>query len=190
MLLQLNNYELDLLDEPAHAIDPADNVRLYDREYLLAGSPHQIISCHGVILRQGRVNQASCMLLAGGGPTTVHERSAVVVGENCFVAVGDRLCCLALPALTLRWNRKVDFATCFGVYYSTDHNCLLSHGECEIARLSLSGDIAWSAGGADVLTEGFRLLRDHVEVTDFYRVVYRFDLLTGRSEILAAKPPI
>ena len=38
-----------------------------------------------------------------------------------------------------------DSATCFGVYYSAKHQCLISHGELEIARLKLSGEVAWSS---------------------------------------------
>jgi hypothetical protein len=36
---------------------------------------------------------------------------------------------LALPSFKLLWHRQVDHATCFGVYFSANHDCLISHGE-------------------------------------------------------------
>jgi hypothetical protein len=68
----------------------------------------------------------------------------VIVGNRLFVAVGDSLAVLEIPSLDLAWCREVDTATCFGVYYIAGHDCLITHGECEIARVSPSGDIAWS----------------------------------------------
>lgn len=67
------------------------------------------------------------------------------------------------PVATTARARTVDAATCFGVYYLPEHACLISHGELEIARLSLSGEIVWSAGGKDIFSEGFRLSREYVE---------------------------
>jgi hypothetical protein len=51
-------------------------------------------------------------------------------------------------------------ATCFGVHYDRDHDALISHGEPSICRFSVEGAIFWSAGGADIFTEGFSLLPD------------------------------
>ncbi len=81
----------------------------------------------------------------------------------------------------LLWHKEVDFATCFGVYFSTKHDCLISHGECEIARVSLSGEVVWSSGGADIFSEGFKLHSDYVEAVDFNRMVYRMDIATGTA---------
>ena len=46
--------------------------------------------------------------------------------------------------------------------------------------------VAWSAGGRDIFTEGFELHEHHAEAIDFYGARYRFELETGRSEIVAA----
>jgi hypothetical protein len=96
------------------------------------------------------------------------------------------LCSLSLPTLELKWATKVDTATCFGVYYCPQDNCLVSHGECEIARARLSGEIVWSASGRDIFSEGFRIVGDHVEAVDFYNGVYRIDIVTGRCELVRA----
>jgi hypothetical protein len=94
------------------------------------------------------------------------------------------LCSLSLPNLDLKWSIKVDSATCFGVYYSSKHDCLLSHGECEVARVSLRGEIVWSAGGKDIFSEGFQIVGDCVEAIDFNHEVYRIDIATGRCALI------
>jgi hypothetical protein len=94
------------------------------------------------------------------------------------------LCSLSLPTLDLTRATKVDKATCFGVYYCPEHDCLLSHGELQVARVSLKGEIVWSASGRDVFSEGFRIVGDHIEAIDSYHGVDRIDIVTGRCELL------
>jgi hypothetical protein len=65
--------------------------------------------------------------------------------------------------------------------YSTKHHCLISHGELEISRVSLAGEVAWSFAGADIFSEGFALQPDSIEAVDFNRTVYRMDIVTGAS---------
>jgi hypothetical protein len=70
------------------------------------------------------------------------------------------------------------------VYYCPEHDFLLSHGELEVARVSLKGEIVWSACGRDIFSEGFRIVGDHIVAIDFYHGVYRIDIVTGRCELL------
>ncbi len=174
-----------LLDDPTYTPGSADNVRRYDREYCLV-KEYRPVSQYGLVCRHSDGTTHSCILLAGGGASRVHDHSAVIVNGACFVGVGDMLCSLSLPILDLRWATRVDTATCFGVYYCPQHDCLLSHGELEIARLRLSGEIVWSASGRDIFSEGFRIMGNDVEAIDFYHGVYRIDIATGRSELVRA----
>jgi hypothetical protein len=176
-------YILTLHDDPLYTAGSADNVERYDREYCFSKENRASSKC-GMICQRPDGTTDSCILLGGGGASGVHDHSAVVVKDSCFVGVGDMLCALFLPTLDLRWATKVDWATCFGVYYSPQHDCLLSHGELEIARVSLGGQIIWSAGGMDIFTEGFHVVGDYVEALDFNRTVYRIDIATGRSAIV------
>ena len=80
------------------------------------------------------------------------------------------------------WTLKTDEATCFGVYYDRDHDALISHGELSICRFSREGGIIWSAGGADIFSEGFSMLPEHIEAIDFDHRVYHFDYLTGQTK--------
>ncbi len=177
-------FKVTLLDEPTYSAGSADNVRRYEREYCLA-MEHRASSKHGLICQSAGGALHSCILLAGGGATGVHSHSSIIVNDACFVAVGDMLCALSLPTLDLEWATKVDAATCFGVYYSDEHECLLSHGELEICRLTLSGEVVWSTGGKDIFSEGIRVTRDYVEAIDFNQNLYWIDIVSGRSELIS-----
>jgi hypothetical protein len=111
----------------------------------------------------------------------VHEHSIVIVDKSCFLAAGDTLCSLVLPSLELRWHRQVDHATCVGVHFSANHYCLISHGELAIARVSLSGEVVWSSGGADIFWEGIKVFPDYVEAVDFNQNIYKITITNGRS---------
>jgi hypothetical protein len=176
-------FTLTILNEFTYSPGSVDNVRRYEREYDFSGE-YRPSSRHGLICQQPDGTKHSCILLASRGATGVHEHSVVVVNETCFVAVGDMLCSLSPPDLALNWATKVDHATCFGIHYSPRHDCLLSHGELEIARVGFDGKVVWSSGGADIFSGGFRVIGDYIESIDFYNRVYHFDIASGRSEMM------
>ncbi len=183
MLFKGEQYELELLDEPTHAPGSADNARSYTCVYNFTDAAYRPSSRHGLVLRDGDFAGAVVPAPSRWRASGVHEHSLVIVGIISFVAVGDTLCALALPSFDLLWHRQVDDATCFGVHFSAKHDCLISHGELEIARVSLSGEVGWRSGGADIFTEGFRLYSDHVEVVDFYQSVYQMDIASGTTPV-------
>ena len=186
MELACGQFGLTLFDDQTYTTDSADNSRRYDREYHFV-KEYRPVSNYGLVCVTPEGVTHSCILLAGGGASRVHENSAVVVNGSCFVGVGDMLCSLSVPTLDLKWATKVDSATCFGVYYSPQHDCLLSHGELEVARVSLNGEIVWWASGKDIFSEGFRVVGEHVEAIDFNHEIYRIDIDTGRSELIQGR---
>src|SRR5436190_16245935 len=114
MLFKAGNYALDLIDEPTYTPGSADTIRSYAREYDFTDAESGPSSRHGLILREDDVVRQSCILLAGGGASGVHEHSIAIVDKTCFLAVGDTLCSLALPSFEFLWHRQVDHATGFG----------------------------------------------------------------------------
>jgi outer membrane protein assembly factor BamB len=146
---------------------------MYDTEIRLVSA--DLSSVHGV-----RADEKwSAVFAASGGPSTVHQHSAVDVDGRLFLAVGDHVVCLNLATGLREWSRCVDLATCFGVYWDCRHKALISHGELQISRFSVTGEEIWSASGADIFTEGFQCLDNGIEVIDFNRSVYLFDYRTG-----------
>ena len=156
----------------------------YDLTYRLGDQSQRYSSVHSVITITDAQVQQSCIVYATGGATGVHEHSAIVHKDQLILAVGPFLCCLGIPSLELCWYQEVDAATCFGVYYSANRNCFISHGELEITRVELDGEIKWKSGGADILTNGFELFKEHVEVVDWNNWRYFIDLDTGQSHVI------
>ena len=112
----------------------------------------------------------------------MHAHSLLILDSRAFVAVGAHVVSLTIGNLHPDWALKIDEATCFGVHYDPEHDALISHGELTISRFSRDGEIIWSEGGADIFSEGFSLLPQHVEAIDFDRWVYHFDYVTGESK--------
>ena len=183
LILESENCEIVIRDQPIYAPNSADNKFTFDKEIWLDEAEEYISSKHSVVVNCRSGETHSCILLAGGGASGVHENSALVCGEKLLVAVGNFACCLSLPKLDLEWRTKSDWATCFGVYHSPKHKCYISHGECDIARLSYLGEIAWEASGKDIFTEGFFLHEDCIEVVDFNGERYQIDIGTGACKL-------
>lgn len=140
-----------------------------------------ISSRHVVTCLEGDRVLSSALLEAAGGASGIHAHSLVIVGDRCFVAVGDHAVALHLPTLDLVWARAVDSATCFGLHPLPGNAGLISHGELEIARVALDGEIVWSVSGADIFTGELAVVENEVRVTDFEGNRYRFAVETGSA---------
>jgi hypothetical protein len=178
----LGAYRITLLDDPGYEVGSADNVRSYDREHDLDNARGvYLTSCHALRVSKNERLIASCILLASRGPSGIHENSAIIHNDSCIIAVGAYMVSVHIPTLELQWATESDAATCFGVYHSEKHQCFISHGELEIARVSLDGQIIWRSGGADIFTNGFTLHNDYVNVLDWNHKEYNFDIEFGRE---------
>lgn len=163
-----------VFDEPTYSVGSQGNVREYPRYVSFA--ENLPTSVHGVELNGSHI----CAIGAAGGCSAVHQHSVAVASDRIFVAVGDHVVCLSLNAPNeLLWATCVDDATCFGVYWDERRQAIFSHGELQVMRLTADGVPVWSASGADVFSEGFRLLHNYVEAVDFDHRVYRFDYECG-----------
>ena len=189
LTISLAEYEIFVTAEspdiPRYEVRSADNVCSLNEEFFLGDASYRPSSCHRVEIRHGKTVIACRVILANGGAGGVNSHSALVHDECCFVAVGPYVCALSLPSLKLIWYTKADPATCFGVYDAPAFQSIVSHGELEMARLNYSGKVLWTASGRDIFSEGFELYERHAEAVDFYGARYRFDIETGRYEIIA-----
>ena len=165
-----------LVNEPTYSFGSADNSRRYDSEVdLTAGC--QPSSIHGVMVD----DRPTVVIGDSGGATRVHSHSLLILESRAYIAIGAHLVCLTLGNQHLDWILEIDAATCFGVYYAREHDAMISHGELEIARFSRDGEVVWSAGGADIFSEGISLHYDCIEVVDFGGRSYFLDYATGKS---------
>jgi hypothetical protein len=165
--------EIEVLNEPTYTFDSADNVRSYPFAKILSPGATPL-SIHGVLL-----DGEPLAVFGEGGWTVVHPHSAVYLDGQIFLAISDSVVCFRPKPFEFRWQLQVDTATCFGLHYQAEQGALISNGELEIARLSQDGRVLWSAWGADIFSEGLRLLADYIQVVDFNGRVYHFDYATG-----------
>jgi len=174
------NHEIAVDNDDTYTPGSADNRLTYDHVYHL-GPDSYVTSQHSVRVTGEDGEATSCVLTAGGGASGIHEHSAIILDSACFIAVGPFVASLSLPALDLMWSTQTDDATCFGIHKPPTHNCLISHGELLIARLTLTGTMVWQAGGADIFTNGCTVHESSIEAVDFYDRRYSFDIETGRE---------
>ena len=168
--------KIKIVDDPTYVFGSVDNVRRYKYEMPLA-SDESLTSIHGVLLN----DEPIVVFGAGGGCSTVHEHSGLVMDSKLYLAVGDHIVCFVPLDHRLAWSSNVDSATCFGIYYNPGRHALLSHGELEIARINEAGEILWSSSGADIFSEGFRLEDEYISAVDFEGREYHFNYETGSS---------
>jgi hypothetical protein len=176
-MLSLRHGPLDIriVNEPTYTFGSADNTRRYRREIDLSGGYWP--SIHGVLIDDVPL----AVVGVAGGATTVHSHSAVVISNQLYLAVGDRVACFSLESFELEWSIEADVAACFGLHFSTEREALICHGEVEISRLSEDGRILWRSGGRDIFTGPFDLGPRWIAAQDFNGDVCRFDYETGRT---------
>lgn len=169
---------LELIDEPLLAFEASPPGQSYERVLDLE-DPDVALSRYGLILREASGLERSLLITGAGGCTGVNERSLVTLGDRCFIAIGVYVVAVELGTLELGWRRQVDQAACFGVRLTPSADALIAHGEMEISRVSLTGDIAWRASGDDLFTGELELTTSAVMVDDSSGDHYTFDLTTG-----------
>lgn len=169
--------KLKIVDEPEYVFGSVDNGRRRYKYEMPLASGELLSSVHGLLLN----DEPIVAFGAGGGCSTVHEHSALVLDSKVYLAVGDRIVCFVPLDHRLVWSLKVDWATCFGIHYNAEREALLSHGELDIARFTEAGEILWSSSGADIFSEGFTLESEYVSAVDFNGREYRFSYETGSS---------
>jgi len=176
MLLREHNPSVEIQSEECYSLGSADNTRQYKNEVNLSDE-NRPTSVHGIIVD----GTPEAVIAASGGATGIHKHSALIHKDSIYIAVCATVSKLSISSREIEWSLNVDDATCFGIYYSSKHDALLSHGELSISRFSEDGKILWSTTGKDIFTESFELNDDFIEAKDFENMGYRFDYDTGRS---------
>lgn len=173
-----------MIDQPAPAQPrpgpPAETARTLD----LADPRCQPTARHLVRSLAGETLQADLLVSADGGGSGVHDRSLLVLDDRCYCAVGPWVVALALPGLEPLWTVQVDPSCCLGLHLlgglaPTAEAALVAHGELQVSRLTLGGELSWQQSGADIFTGPFTVAADYILAEDFGGRRYRFDLATG-----------
>lgn len=184
--LQLENegYAVRLWNEQTYTLNSQDNSVDFDLEHLLDRERFELGIHYGVETVSVKGKILRCVLVAGGGTTSIHQSSAFLRNDSLVVGLGDRLCSLSLRDLEMQWNVKADSCTCFGIHHLEPYKCYIVHGECEISRFTYAGEKQWETIGKDIFTGGFRILDDVILAEDFNGEKYRINIETGASQVL------
>ncbi|MDQ8181875.1 hypothetical protein [Pelagicoccus sp. SDUM812005] len=176
MKTETSQLDIEFIDEPTYTFGSTDNLRSYPIEWL--DGTGQPVSSHGILIE----GKPFAVIGAFGGATGVHENSMLQLNGIAYFAVGDQVVSFDLIQKEKKWNQRIDDATCFGIYYSKQHDALISHGELLISRFSPEGRVIWQSAGRDIFTEGFSLLDDCIHTTDFEGNEYRFSYEDGKEK--------
>ncbi|RYD24454.1 MAG: hypothetical protein EOP88_00160 [Verrucomicrobiaceae bacterium] len=172
--MNFTNPSVRLVDEACYSFGSADNRCRYPVEVNLSEGfrPSSVL---GLL-----VDDVPTIVVGSGGTGGGHDDSLLRLGAVIYFVVGRHVCRFSLGMDRLDWTLATDEYACFGIHHCQVHDCLISHGELAICRFSPDGEILWSAGGADIFSEGFALHDDFIEAVDFNGRRYRFDHATGR----------
>lgn len=120
----------------------------------------------------------SCLISGSGGSTIIDEDSMKISGNAIFICCSDNVYALVIPELKLLWKKQLDDITCFTIHYLIED--FLIHGEINLTRVDISGNIKWQFRGEDILlnlegTDGFKILENKIIVKDFNSREYVLD---------------
>ncbi len=109
LILKNDKYEFVMRDDSTYSLKSVDNPHVYNREYLFAEEETHVSSKHGIVINSQNGESYSCILLAGGGASSVHKNSALIHENKCIVGVSCYMCSLHLPTLDLEWHTQTDW---------------------------------------------------------------------------------
>ncbi len=172
MVLRYTDYEIELFNDESYTIGSADNINNYDFEY--SGGKGSTVK-HGVLLKQDGNVIKSAILCGGKGQTSIHFNSAIVFDDMLIVCVSNKVFCLYLPSLKLRWEKEFDEVACFQIFKTSES--YLIHGELSITRIDFDGKIIWSFSGKDIFVSKdghneVKLTSRGIEITDWNETKY------------------
>jgi hypothetical protein len=177
MRWERGRYSIEMTDQPGYSFGSSEELRPYDYEYLLTDYRPFII--RRLVCFEGQQRLASAVVGASHGAGGLNERSCVLLGDRCFLAVGPWLLSLDLPDLSLLWKAEADSAGCFGLHLTPDRQHIVVHGEVEISKFTLAGRKSWTFSGRDIFTGEFAVSANAVVATDFNGQRYSIDLERG-----------
>lgn len=180
MRTSYKNYEIELFNDRLYDPSSKDNVTDYNKFY---GDIVDLrTSNHGIRVYENKEVISSAIVSGLGGSTTIHSHSFVIKNEIIFICCASSIYALSLPLLDFKWRKECDTATCFEIYEYADD--LIIHGECEISRITIKGDIRWQFSGSDIFVnlEGkdrLRIEEDLIIAYDFQGYEY---MINGNGE--------
>ena len=172
MIVQHGNLEIEIIG--GLDLDSA-NFELEYPTVLGVKMEFQPSTKHGIKITENGIEKCSAILLESGGATGISESSFLVKNEQIYVCCSDYVYSLNISDLSTNWRKKLDMATCFGIYeFETD---FIIHGELQVSRIDENGNEKWTFSGRDIFVnpngkEEFKIKSDRIELTDWDNNLY------------------
>jgi hypothetical protein len=182
MELKFKEYIVDIVNDPNYKIGSTDNFNIYDTVYF--NGEFQPSSKHGIRITKDGQKIASAIICETQGATGVYTNSFIHTQEILLLCCSNTVYSFTLPELKLNWRREFDSATCFAIHsFKGDY---IIHGEVEIKRIDIRGNVKWSFSAKDIFVtkdglDAIKLTEDEIEVTDWEGNKYILDE-NGRLE--------
>jgi outer membrane protein assembly factor BamB len=148
MKLNYKNFEIEIVDDPTYILNSVDNLRKYKKIYTKTESQFHPTSRHAIIVNENDIEISSAIICETGGSTSIHENSFIIEDDKIWICACNKIYCLEIPSLELRWQKEIDSFTNFSIYKIED--TFLIHGELQIFRITKEGEILWDFGGRDI----------------------------------------
>lgn len=153
------------LPDPEKGPSGFDQALIHEKD-----QPYTPVSQIAITVYKNNQKISSVLLSAAGGATRVSTDSVLIDENQLITRCCNKMFCLQLPDLQLKWITESDGATCFSIRQYKDS--YISHGEMSIARISRAGEILWSFGGRDIFVslDGyscFEMQEDQINLRDY-----------------------
>jgi hypothetical protein len=141
MIIEYKDFVIELIDDKFHTLNSVDNINTYGIAYC-QNMATQINSKHGIKIIEKETEISSAIVCSDGLSTTTHPTSYLINNDVIFVCCGRHVYALDIPSLRLNWVIEFDPDTCLEIYpFEKD---FIIHGESNISRGTVKGDIVWS----------------------------------------------
>ena len=181
MTVKYKDYSIDIVDDQTYSTNSADNLSHYNKIYF-DGSINQDrfypTSKHAIRIMQHDQELSSAIICEVGGGTTVHDKSFIIFDNSLYICCCDNVYSLKLPDLSINWSKRLDPATCLGIY-SFDNNFII-HGELTISYIDKDGNVKWDFGARDIFvtqdgTDSIIFQSDKILLKDWGGYKYTLD---------------
>jgi len=180
-LYTLNDWSIEVLNEPNYFLDSTNNPFNYSKFYssdLEDKNKFTPSSKHGIRVYHKDKLIYNCLVMAFCGGTGIFKKSSLMDKDQLLICCSNTIFCLGLPSLELKWKNLADMATCFQIFqYQEDY---IIHGEVQITRMDYFGNKKWEFYGSDIFVnlnglDEFKMEEWGIVLTDFNGVQYKID---------------
>ncbi len=176
MIIELKKYRIELFKDETYTENSGDNIVSCEKVYSM-GCGYNSTKI-GIRIYENDEIIKSALISSCGGATNIHKNSQIIENDRIIVCCSDSVFCLSIPNLDLIWKTQADSCTCFEIFKFKESYII--HGEIEISRLNLNGEIMWQESGVDIFTteEGindFEITESYIKAIDWGNRIYKFD---------------